>query len=185
VTDVEIGRVLIEDKELINEFFRTVLSHTFQRNGITDLVDTFNDEINNKRLCLNQDLESGGKDRYFLIAKDKDAIVGSIEYGPSNELIAKCTNGELNGLIEIGTVFVHPDYQSKGIGRRLLNAIFMELKKNGIEEFCLDSGYKSAQKIWINKFGNPQYYFKDFWGKDADHMIWRIQIEYVLRNGSD
>jgi hypothetical protein len=57
----------------------------------------------------------------------------------------------------------------------------MELEKKGIEEFCLDSGYKSAQKIWINKFGNPQYHLKDYWGKDADHMVWRIQVKDVLR----
>jgi len=50
------------------------------------------------------------------------------------------------------------------------------LEKNEIREFCLDSGYESAQKIWINKFGNPQYHLKDYWGEAADHMIWRISL---------
>ncbi|PKM95637.1 MAG: GNAT family N-acetyltransferase [Firmicutes bacterium HGW-Firmicutes-1] len=178
--EVEIGRAKFEDIELINELFEIVLIDTFQLNGISDLIDTFNKEINDKRQCLNQDFESGGKSRYFLIAKYKDIIVGSVEYGPANELIVSCTNGELKELMEIGTVFVHPDYQRMGIGRRMLNAIIMELEKNGIEEFCLDSGYKSAQKIWINKFGYPHYFLKDYWGKNVDHMVWRIQIKEVL-----
>lgn len=179
--DIELSRPKVEDIERINEFFTIVLIDTFQRNGISDLVDTFNEEINDKRRCLNQDFESGGKERYFLITKIKDKIVGSIEYGQSNELIVSCTNGELKEHVEIGTVFVHPDYQRKGIGRRMIDVILMELEKNGIEEFCLDSGYKSAQRIWMKKFGNPQYCLRDYWGKDSDHMVWRLRVKDELK----
>ena len=178
---IEINRPKFEDIELINEFFEIVIKDTFERNGISELVDTINEEIEDKRKTLNQDMESDGKNRYFLIAKEAEKIVGTIEYGPSNELIISCTNGELKELVEIGTVFVHPDYQKNGIGNRMLNELFVELKETGIEEFCLDSGYKSAQQIWINKFGNPEYHLKDYWGKDADHMVWRINVEDVLK----
>jgi GNAT superfamily N-acetyltransferase len=88
---------------------------------------------------------------------------------------------KLKNLVEIGTVFVHPDYQNKGIGSMLLNLIFIELKKNNIKEFCLDSGYKNAQKTWINKFGAPEYHLKSYWGQDADHMVWRVSVEDVLK----
>ena len=128
-------------------------------------------KIEDKRKCLNQDIESNGENRYFLIASIDDIIAGSIEYGPSNDLIITCTNGELKDLVEIGTVFVNPKYQRKGIGNLMLIHIFNELKNKGIMEFCLDSGYKSAQSIWINKFGEPEYYLKDYWGECADHMI--------------
>lgn len=179
--NIEIDRPKFEDIELINEFFEIVIRDTFERNGISDLVSTIVEEIEDKRRCLNQDIESDGKNRYFLIAKENDKIVGSIEYGPSNELIISCTNGELKELVEIGTVFVHPDYQKKGIGSRMLNLIFIELEKNDIKEFCLDSGYKSAQKIWINKFGDPQYHLMDYWGENSDHMVWRISTEDVIK----
>ena len=181
MTNIEISRPKSEDIELINEFFQIVIRDTFERNGISDLVDLIAEEIEYKRKCLNQDLESEGKNRYFLIAKEGDKIVGSIEYGPSNELISSCTNGELKELVEIGTVFVHPDYQKKGIGSRMLNLIFKEMEKQGIKEFCFDSGYKSAQKIWVNKFGNPEYHLKDYWGKDSDHMVWRILVKDAIR----
>ena len=59
--------------------------------------------------------------------------------------------------------------------------ICRELKRRGMEEFCLDSGYKSAQKIWLNKFGTPEYCLKDYWAKGFDHMIWRVKIETVLK----
>lgn len=179
--NIEISRPKLEDEELINEFFEIAIRDTFERNGISDLADTIAEEIKDKRRRLNQDIESDGKNRYFLIAKEDEKIVGSIEYGPSNDLIISCTNGELKDLVEIGTVFVHPNYQKKGIGSKLLNLIFKELKGNSIKEFCFDSGYKTAQKIWNKKFGNPEYHLKNYWGEGADHMVWRISVEDVIR----
>jgi GNAT superfamily N-acetyltransferase len=179
--NIEISRAKIEDREILNEFFRLVLIDTFHKNEISDLVDTLQNEIEDKRRCLDQDLESAGKERCFLIAKDKNLIVGTAEYGPSNDLILSCTNGELKDIKEIGTVFVHPEYQRKGIGSKILISLLMDMRNEGIEEFCLDSGYKIAQRIWIKKFGEPQYLLKNFWGKNADHMIWRKRVEDVLR----
>lgn len=178
--NIEIGRPKIEDTELINEFFQIVIKDTFEKNDISHLVDLIEEEIEYKRNCLNQDFESEGKSMYFLIAKEEEKIVGSIAYGPANDLINICTKDELKGVVEIGTVFVHPKYQQKGIGAKLINQMFIEFEKKGIEEFCLDSGYKTAQRIWIKRFGNPQYLMKDYWGKDDDHMIWRLKLKDVL-----
>jgi N-acetylglutamate synthase-like GNAT family acetyltransferase len=181
MANIEISRPKLEDAELINEFFQIVIRDTFERNGISDLVDTITEEIKDKRRCLNQDIESDGKNRFFLIAKEGEKIVGSIEYGPSNDLIISCTNGELKDVVEIGTVFVHPDYQDKGIGSRMLDLIFKEMEKKGIKELCLDSGYKTAQKIWLRKFGKPEYHLKDYWGEGFDHMVWRLNMKDVIR----
>ncbi|QTL97866.1 GNAT family N-acetyltransferase [Iocasia frigidifontis] len=175
-----VRRPRIEEIDSINEFFELVIRDTFERNGIADLVETLEGEIEDKRKCLNQDIESNGEKRYFLIVTIDDMIVGSIEYGPSNDLIITCTNGELKDLVEIGTVFVHPEYQRKGVGNIMLIHIFNELKNKGIKEFCFDSGYKIAQKIWIKKFGGPEYYLKNYWGEGADHMVWRLKVSDVL-----
>lgn len=180
--NIVLSRPIIDEMELINDFFKLVIDDTFEKNSISHLVDAIANEIEEKRKLLKQDMESNGANRYFLIAKDGRKIVGSIEYGPSNELINICTEGELKDIIEIGTVYVHPDYQGKGVGSKLLDAIFEELKHKGIHDFCFDSGYNSAQKIWINKFGKPQYHIKDYWGENADHMIWRIQLKDVLKD---
>lgn len=177
MNSIEIGRPRIEDVEMINEFFEIVLRDTFERNGISDLEELIIEEIESKISYLQQDIESGGKNRYFLIAKEEDKIVGTIEYGTPNELIISCTNGKLKDLMEIGTVFVRPEYQSKGIGTRMLKLLFEELRKKGMNEFCLDSGYKSAQKTWTMMLGTPEYILKNYWGEDGDHMIWRASLE--------
>lgn len=178
--NVVVRRPKIEEIESVNEFFELVIRDTFERNGIADLVETLEEEIEDKRKCLNEDIESNGENRYFLIVTIDDMIIGSIEYGPANNLIITCTNGELKDLVEVGTVFVHPEYQTKGIGNLMLMHLYNELNNKGIKEFCIDSGYKSAQKIWIKKFGEPEYHLKDYWGEGADHMVWRLKVSDVL-----
>jgi GNAT superfamily N-acetyltransferase len=85
----------------------------------------------------------------------------------------------LKELAEVGTVFVHPDYQKQGIGNLLLNVMVLTFQNKGIEEFCLDSGYTNAQKIWKKKFGEPDYLLEYFWGKGYHHMIWRRRISEI------
>ncbi len=89
-----------------------------------------------------------GRVAIFLIACDKKSnkVIGTIEYGQASELINICTNGALKGMFEIGTVFVLPGYQSRGIGTLLLNTMFLTFLGNGVQEFCLDSGYTNSQK---------------------------------------
>ncbi|WP_141434428.1 GNAT family N-acetyltransferase [Bacillus sp. 03113] len=173
--NVEIRRPRIEDNEELHHFFCTVINDTFAREGLSDLIDDIENEIENKKQYLKCDFDSNGKNRYFLIALDKNCnkVIGTIEYGPASELINTCTNGALKELYEIGTVFVLPDYQRLGIGSLLLNVMFLTLLNRGIKEFCLDSGYTNAQKIWKKKFGKPDYLLKDYWGEGCDHMIWR------------
>lgn len=162
-------------KEL-NQFFRTVITDTFFKEGIGDKLKDIEDEIEAKRTYLESDLVCDGEQRYFLIAVNRDKIIGSIEYGPASELINNCTNNALKELKEVGTVFVHPDFQRKGVGNLLLNKMYLTLQSMGIEEFCLDSGYIRAQKIWKKKFGDPTYLLKDYWDEGFHHMIWKIKV---------
>ncbi|MFD0698100.1 GNAT family N-acetyltransferase [Paenibacillus sp. GCM10027628] len=174
--DVEIRRPRTEDIQELKQFFRIVITDTFIKEGIGEKLDDIKDEIEVKNKYLENDFESNGEKRYFLIAVDGDKIIGSIEYGPVSEIISKCTNIAIKEQIEVGTVFVHPNYQNKGIGNLLLNSIYSTMLNRGIEEFYLDSGYRSAQKIWKKKFGEPVYLLKDYWGQGFDHMIWRMSL---------
>ncbi|UII55222.1 GNAT family N-acetyltransferase [Cytobacillus spongiae] len=173
---IEIRRPRKGEKVELIEFFNTVIKDTFHKEGIGHLVKDMQDEINMKAHFLNADFESDGVLRHFLIACDGNQIIGTIEFGPASSLITKCTNGLFANLYEVGTIFVHPQFQGQGIANQLLEKMFATLKKKGIEEFCLDSGYTMAQKIWTKKFGEPNYYLKDYWGKGAHHMIWKVQV---------
>ncbi len=175
VNHVVIRRPRIEDEEELKQFFNIVITDTFAREGLAEMVEDIKNEIEMKKKYLKADFDSNGEQRYFLIALDQDKIIGTIEYGAASELITSCTNGALKELIEVGTVFVRPDYQRKGIGNLLFNAVVLTLQQKGIAEFCLDSGYTSAQKIWKKKFGEPDFLLKDYWGEGFDHMIWRLR----------
>ena len=179
---IEIRRPKYEDIQELNHFFEIVITDTFIKEGIGDLVNEMKEEIETKKQYLAADLDSCGENRYFLIATNGNQIVGSIAYGPANELICKCTDNAYEDLIEIGTVFVHPQYQNNGIGNLLLNAMYRALQNKGTEEFCLDSGYKTAQKIWQKKYGSPSYLLNNFWGEGSDHMIWKVKLSKVAIN---
>ncbi|EJS68980.1 GNAT family N-acetyltransferase [Bacillus cereus] len=175
---VEIRRPNSDDLEELYLFFRTVITDTYKEEGLSQLLDDLENEINIKKQYLKTDFDSNGEKCYFLLAMDtsNDKIIGTIEIGPASTLINSCTGGVLKDLYEIGTVFVLPEYQRKGIGNLLLNTMFLTLHNRGITEFCLDSGYKKAQSIWTKKFGEPSYVLKDYWGKSSDHMIWEKSL---------
>lgn len=105
-------------------------------------------------------------------------MVGTIEHGKANETIVACGDAYLSSLQEIGTVFIHPDFQGKGIGKALLAAMILLLKEKGEVKYCLDSGYKTAQKVWSHLLGTPKYILKDFWGPELDHFVWEVEIKH-------
>ncbi|MBY0148630.1 GNAT family N-acetyltransferase [Neobacillus niacini] len=176
---VEIRRPKIEDQEELNQFFRTVLTDTFAREGLADLVEDIEADIESKKKYLQMDFETSGEKRYFLIALTKNKIIGTITCGNANELIQESTNGALRNTIEIGTIYVLSEYQRQGVGNQLLAEMLKTLMAREIQEFCLDSGFKTAQTIWKKKFGEPEYWLKDYWGQGQDHMIWKIPTKGV------
>ncbi len=176
--DVEIRRPRTEDINELHHFFRTVIIDTFNKEGIGDELEDLEAEIESKKAYLARDLTSNGEDRFFLLALERGRIIGTIEYGAASDLICKCTDNALKELCEVGTVFVHPDYQRLGIGNLLLENMYQTLQNNRISEFCLDSGYASAQKIWEKKFGEPAYLLEDYWGEGYHHMIWRVKVDF-------
>ncbi|KAF9111300.1 hypothetical protein BGX30_007636, partial [Mortierella sp. GBA39] len=55
-----------------------VITDTFEKEGIADLHDDIEHEIASKQDYLRQDLESQGRQRYFLIAWMEGKIAGTI-----------------------------------------------------------------------------------------------------------
>ncbi|MEK4667381.1 GNAT family N-acetyltransferase [Niallia sp. FSL R7-0271] len=176
---IEIRRPLETDRKELQHFFDIMLKSTFDKNGIANLVEDRQTELQEKQDQLNEDFASSGKKRYFLLATDKATgdLLGCIAYGPVSALIVRETKGEFTDMLEVGTAFVHPDHQNKGIGTLLLQAILEVLKSKGIKEYCLDSGYQLAQKVWTKKLGSPYLLLEDYWGEGAHHMIWRRQMD--------
>lgn len=174
---LEIRRPKAADVEAIHTFFRLVITDTFEKEGIADLHEDIEHEIASKHDYLHRDLESQGHHRYFLIAWMEGRIVGTIECGPSSSLIDESTGHALRDVVEVGTVLVHPELHGQGISSSLWSAILLTLQARGISQFCLDSGYRNAQRIWTRKFGEADYVLDHHWGEGQHHMIWSRQIE--------
>jgi GNAT superfamily N-acetyltransferase len=177
LANIEIRRPRPGDVEKLHQFFELVLRDTFAKEGLAHLAEDMEKEISEKKSILKEDLESNGEKRYFLTAFIEGQVIGTIEYGPTGSIILDCTRGELEGVVEVGTAFVHPAYQQRGIGTLMLNAMCLTLLGRNIDEFCLDSGYKNAQRVWKRKFGEPAYTIKDYWGEGYHHLIWRKRIK--------
>jgi len=176
---VEIRRPKTDELEQIHQFFSAVITDTYLKEGLSDLNDELLEEIESKKKFLADDISGNGEKNYFLFAYLENKIIGTIAYGQPNSLIVEESKGQLDHLHEVGSMLVHPDYQNKGIGNQLLQAIFDSLRVKGIKEFCFDSGYKQAQMIWTKKFGAPLIYLENYWGEDSPHMIWRIKLSDV------
>jgi len=168
-----------QEKEQIHQFFSSVITHTFFKEGIAELKAELAEEIETKKTYLDDDFESNGLNRYFLFAYKDDRIIGSISYGPPNSIIVQESKNQMQHLHEIGSLLVDPKFQNQGIGNKLLQGIFQALREKGNTEFCFDSGYKEAQNIWVRKFGDPLISLENYWGENSHHMIWRKKLAEV------
>ena len=176
---IEIRRLRANDMEELMSFFRTVSIDTFEKNGISHLTDDLEDELHTKERYLQEDLYTNGQQRYFLLAIHEGKIVGTIGLYKANSFVVELTKGDVQGMDEVGTIYILPSYQNKGLSTLLIKAMMLTLKANGITQFCLDSGFATAQAVCLKKFGQPTYLFEHCWGKEAHHMVWIIQTDHV------
>lgn len=173
---LEIRRPTYTDIVAMKALFASTIDDVIKREGI-DMPELMQEEFEEKQAFLREDLESGGEKRYFLVACIEGNIVGTAALGPSNPLIHEVTGDLLKDILEIGTVYVDPAYQKLGVGMKLINALYLTLLAKGETEFCLDSGYKSAQAIWNRKIGQAEYVEIDRWGEGNPHMVWHKQLK--------
>lgn len=179
INGLVITNLIQADLESTFQVFETSIPDAFEKEGLGLSKEVIHKEIEHKKYLLDASLDSADSDIYFIIAKLEDTVIGTISFGSCGEDIKKCTENSLDDIGELGSLFVLPRYQGQGVGSALINAMVAHLYKQGISQFCLDSGYKRAQKRWLRKFGEPYKVVKDYWGPDYDHIIWLCKvIEY-------
>jgi len=130
-------RPFVEDKHKLHTLFWEVIKDTYYREGFHHFSEQMKEILVEKKKYLDTDFSSNGTDRYFLIAELDQQIVGTIESGPSSKLLNECTNNKYKNTIELGTVFVVPEYQKLGIGSLLMNAMCKKLADENVNEICL------------------------------------------------
>lgn len=173
-----------EDTAAVHSVFETTVTDVFLREGIGHLQEELRSDIEAKKRLFREFLDGSETEIRFLVAKQGDRILGTVSYGPPNEIIVDEFPEWKYGMGELGSLFVLPAYQGRGLGSLLIEAMRKTLKQRGIQEFCLDSGYASAQKKWMRKFGKPIRILSDRWGPGLHHCIWLCPTE-IRKKGID
>lgn len=175
-----IERPTKKDIESIHNVFEKSITDAFEKEGLSHLREDILSEIEYKKKLLSLALSNNDMTIFFLIAKIKDEVVGTISFSPCGDLIKNLTHYQISNVGELGTLYVLPSYQDKGIGSALIDELIKVLHMNDVQQFCLDSGYKRAQNRWLRKFGHPYKIVKDYWRESNHHMIWVCEVkDYV------
>lgn len=181
IHDLIISVLTRADMKSAYQVFKTSIPDAFKKDGIGFLKEDIQREILHKKNLLNDSLDLLDSGTHFLVAKLGETVVGTISFGACGEETRDCTDNQLQHVGELGSLYILPDHQGQGIGSALINAMVEHLYKQDIEQFCLDSGYKLAQKRWLRKFGEPYKVAKDYWGPGSDHLIWLCKVKDFIK----
>ena len=182
---VKIRRPNKKDRKEIHQLFETTIKHTLELEGLVGEEGFVKELFNDQKNLIDIDFDTNGKEYYFLVAECEGKIIGTICHRPCSDIIVDCADRDIKGIHEIGSVYILPNFQGKGIAKLLLNAMYTTLIAKGFDEFWLDSGYNIAKKVWQNVLGKPTIIMKNYWGEGIDHHLWNrklsdIAIEYKV-----
>lgn len=167
--NIQIDTALSGDRQELREFYTRTISDTFRNNGIND-SDGLSSEIENQMKTFEN------PEDFIMLARINGKIIGTIAYGTMNKSVSSNIPEELKQFNEIKGVYIHPDFQNRGIGSFLWKTMIAELQNRNVVTACLDSGYKLSQKYWKKKIGEPTYFLKDYWGAGEHQLIWFFNL---------
>lgn len=183
VKNLEISPLTFSDREQAYKIFEEVIPFAYEREGLGFMQKEIESEILHKKQMADASLKENPSDILFFLAKIDGAAAGTISFGKCGEDILKCTDDSFLTVGELGSLFVLPQYHDLGVASALIKALIVHLHNKGIPHFCLDSGYKHAQKRWLRKFGTPHTVAKDYWAPGFDHYIWLCRVEDFIASG--
>jgi ribosomal protein S18 acetylase RimI-like enzyme len=116
-------------------------------------------------LRMSAEIEGG---RWVRVIERKEAVVVAEDSKAGVVGFGSCGPSRLGALPfegEVYTLYVAPGFQGKGIGRRLLRSLFVELEL---------AGMKSAL-IWVLKANQSRFFYEAMGGRhvaDRDERLW-------------
>ncbi|MFP4078198.1 MAG: N-acetyltransferase family protein [Candidatus Izemoplasmataceae bacterium] len=171
-----------DHEEAIRTLWDRVIQDAFKRQGMDEHHNPA-DELDFKMDQLTEAWHHPSQ-RYFL-AYENAKLIGTMAYGkPPNRGIRRRTGGALNNTVEIGSLYIHPDYQRQGIGKTLLIHALKTLHSEGVDTVCFDSIIESSKTIWLKLFGEPRYKIPSK-KHDFTHMIWVVDTKTALKRLMD
>ncbi len=176
---ITVRRLTEADIPAVEKLIDTVIPWAYAVNNLVEKDAHMAEEIHEKKHMLRLDLQSGGRDYYFLLAERQGELAGMIAHGPANTLMHMCSEGASHGKRGINNLLVAREHQGAGVAKALFFALAKDMAQQGYDEFCLDCGYIHAQPIWKSLLGEPQFIKENCWGKDIHHMGWLLPLSVL------
>lgn len=170
-----------EDYTAMMDLYTRTITRAFEDEGAGQCHDEIQGEITYKAACLKDYLEGKNKSRFYINAKVEGCLVGTMCFGPLGKETRDNVGQDFSSQGEIGGLYILPAYQGQGIGSQLIHQMLKSMALAGIKKFSFDSGYVTAQKKWLQKFGHPHKIIKDYWDQGIDHMIWLCDLDDYLK----
>ena len=109
-------------------------------------------------------LETPSEARGIFVAEDEEmGVVGFGSCGPARQ-IPEGLDGTEQRVGEVYTLYVEPDFQNQGFGRRLLDAMFRQLRADGFDTAILWMLARNPTRFFYEGLGGAQV------GRRADRM---------------
>lgn len=112
---VHIVKPGMKDLEPTCQVFETVIRDAFEKEGLGNLEEDITGEILHKKRMLKEAMNDQNP-VFFLVARWKDQVIGTISFGSCGEIIRACTGGALEEIGELGSLLVLPEMQNQVSG---------------------------------------------------------------------
>ena len=110
-----------------------------------------------------EDFERYLQEIYF-VAEYKNQIIGLLVATETFHTTALTIVPKNTRVIHLEELYVHPIYRNQQVGSKLLEKLFSEAEKRGVDHFLLYSGTKDWDKIikFYKRHGFEPWYFQMF-----------------------
>lgn len=113
---LSVGVLTQTDIPAVDRIFEHSIADAFEQEGLGQQLEDIRQEIEHKKQRVRFALAPACSDICFLVAKRDGAAVGVISFGPCGENIRTCTNHRLDHVGELGSLYVLPSEQNRGVG---------------------------------------------------------------------
>src|SRR5690554_3667001 len=149
IQGLKVERPVPDDLDSAYRVFEESIALAFEEEGISHDAPA---EIEYKQQLIRSSVLEDTYDFVFFVAKLGDAVIGTISYGFCGDDIRRCLGEELEDLGELGSIYVLPGFQGRGVASALIAAMLEYLQSRGVRRFYLDCGLKAAQVLAVELF---------------------------------
>lgn len=175
-----IRKPVLKDVIQLNHLFKESIAKAFEADGYGDEIDEIEGEIHIKMKKLMDFIQHPQEESAYLIAEHEGCVVGAISFGEIGHVTHENVPNDFPSEGELGSMYILPEFQGRGIASQMIDAMLKELINMGIKYVSFDSGFKPAQQKWCKKFGEPFKIVKNYWAEGVDLYIWLIHLENFL-----